>query len=78
MLKQNFRLITIQITYGKGLMKRLSIVFSFVVVSTRPLSRDGDMTENHAASETVQLPRAWTRGRRETESRQRVSGPESP
>ena len=45
---------------------------------TRPLPRDGGMAEDHGAPEAEQLPRAWTRGRRETESRQRVSGAKSP
>ena len=30
------------------------------------------MAEDHGASEAGQLPRVWTRGRKETESRQRV------
>ena len=30
------------------------------------------MAEDHGAPEAGQLPTAWTRGRRETESRQRV------
>ena len=32
------------------------------------------MAEDHGAPEAGQLPRVWTRGRREIESRQRVSG----
>ena len=36
------------------------------------------MAEDHRAPEAGQLPSAWTRDRRETESRQRASGPESP
>ena len=48
------------------------------VVVTRPLSRDGGMVEDHGALEAEQLSRVWTRGRRETESRQRVSGAKSP
>ena len=35
------------------------------------------MAEDHGAPEAGQLPRVWTRGRRETESRQRVSGAKS-
>ena len=31
------------------------------------------MAEDHGAPEAGQLPRVWTRGRKETESRQRVS-----
>ena len=43
---------------------------SVVVVVTRALPRDGDTVEDHGAPEAWQLSRAWTRGRRETESRQ--------
>ena len=32
------------------------------------------MVGDHGAPEAGQLPRVWTRGHRETESRQRVSG----
>ena len=49
-----------------------------VVVVTRPLPRDGGMAEDHGAPEAGQLPRAWTRGRRETRNRKRVSGAKSP
>ena len=35
------------------------------------------MAEDHGAPEARQLPRAWTIGRKETESRQRVSGAKS-
>ena len=36
------------------------------------------MSEDYGAPEAGQLPRVWARGRRETESRQRVSGVKSP
>ena len=36
------------------------------------------MAEYHGAPEAGQLPRVWTRGRTETESRQRMSGAKSP
>ena len=36
------------------------------------------MAEDHGAPEAEQLPRAWPRNCRETESRQRVSGAKSP
>ena len=49
-----------------------------LLLVTRPLPRDGGMAENHEAPEAGQLPRVWTRGRTETESRQRVSGAKSP
>ena len=78
MLRQNFRLITIHIMQGKGQMGRLLILFSFDVVDTRFLPRDGGMAEDHGALETAKLSRAWTRGRRETESRQKASGAKSP
>ena len=32
------------------------------------------MAENHGAPEAGKLPSVWTRGRKETKSRQRVSG----
>ena len=53
-------------------------MFVVVVVVTRPLSRDGGMAEDHGVPEAGLLPRAWTKGRRETESRQRASGAKSP
>ena len=43
-----------------------------------PLPMDGGMAEDHGAAEAGQLPRVWTRGRKETESGQRVSGAKSP
>ena len=49
-----------------------------VVVGYPILSRDGGMAEDHGAPEAGKLPRVWTRGRRETESRQRMSGATSP
>ena len=77
MLRQNFKLITIRITQGKGQMGRLLIPFSFDVVDTQSLPRDGGMAEDHGALETAKLSRAWTRGRRETESRQKASDAKS-
>ena len=50
----------------------------WLLLVTRPLSRDGGMAEDHGAPEAGQLSRAWTRGRKETKSRQRVSGAKSP
>ena len=49
-----------------------------LLLFTQPLPRDGGMAEDHGAPEAGQLPRVWTRGRKETESRQRVSGTKSP
>ena len=49
-----------------------------IVVVIGPLPKDGGMAEDHEAPEAGQLPRAWTRGRRETLSRQRVSSAKSP
>ena len=52
--------------------------FLLLLLVTRPLPRDGGMAEHHGAPEAGQLSRVWTRGRKETESRQRVSGAKSP
>ena len=54
-----------------------SMGYMLLLVS-RPLPRDGGMTEDHGAPQAGQLHRVWTRGRRDTESRQRVSGAKSP
>ena len=43
----------------------------YVVVVTRPLPSDGGMAEDHGAPEAGKLRRAWTRGRAETERRQK-------
>ena len=51
---------------------------SRVVVVTTPLPRNEGMAEDHGAPEAGQFPKAWTRGRKETDSRQRVSGAKSP
>ena len=51
---------------------------ALLLLITRPLPRDGGMAEDHKAPEVEQLSRVWTRGRKETESRQRVSGAKSP
>ena len=48
----------------------LLIVFLFVV-ATRPLLRDEVMVEDHGAPEARQLPRTWTRGRRESSKSKR-------
>ena len=42
------------------------------------LARDEGMAEHHKLPEAGQLSRAWTRGRREIESRQRAIGAKSP
>ena len=49
-----------------------------LLLFTRPLPRDGGMAEDHGAPEAGPLPRVWTRGHKETKSRQRVSGAKSP
>ena len=49
-----------------------------MLLFTRPLPRDGGMAEDHGAPEAEQLPRVWTRGRKEIESRQGASGAKSP
>ena len=62
----------------KCIVTHKSTVGIVVAVVTRPLLRNGGMAEDHGATEAGQLTRAWTRGRKETESRQRVSGAKSP
>ena len=49
-----------------------------VVVVTRSLPRNEGMAEDHGSPEPRKLPKAWTRGRRETVSRQTVSGAKNP
>ena len=56
----------------------LKLSLMLLLLVTRPLPRDGGMAEDHGAPEAGQLPRVWTRGRKETESCQRVSGVKSP
>ena len=46
------------------------VVRSLLLLVTRLLPRDGGMAEDHGAPEAGQLPKVWTRGRKETESRQ--------
>ena len=58
MLRQIFKLIKIHIRQGNEQMGPLLIVFSFVVVVTRPLPWDGGMAEDHGAQEAEQLTRA--------------------
>ena len=67
--------------FGSGLTPRLGVInspFVVVVVVTQTLPRYGAMAEDHGAPEAGQLTTAWTRGRKETESRQRESGAMSP
>ena len=49
-----------------------------LLLVTRSFPRDMGMTDDHGAPEAGQLPRVWTRGRTETESRQGVSAAKSP
>ena len=67
---------------AKGLMRlfraRGMTELLLLLLFTRPLPRDGGMAEDHGAPEAGQLPRVWTRGRKEIKSRQRVSGAKSP
>ena len=63
---------------GLDLGEREEQVLLLLLLITRPLPRGGGMADNHGAPEAGQLPRVWTRGHRETESRQRVSGVKSP
>ena len=55
----------------------VTIAGKLLLLFTRPLARDGGMAEDHGAPEAGQLLRVWTRGRREIESCQRVSGVKS-
>ena len=48
-----------------------------LLLFTQPLPRDEGMAEDHGAPEAEKLPRVWTRGCKETKSRQRVSGAKS-
>ncbi len=59
-------------------VKALKSMLLLLLLITRPLPGDGGMAEDHGAPEAGQLPRVWTRGRKETKSRQRVSGAKSP
>ena len=56
----------------------LVVLFLLLLLFTRPLPRNESMAEYHGAPEAGKLPRVWTRGRKEIESRQRVSGAKSP
>ena len=65
---------------SSAIIKKLELPAKLLLLLliTRPLPRDGGMAGNHGAPEAGQLSRVWTRGHRETESRQRVSGVKSP
>ena len=67
-------------TVGTGRLQTFIAFFRLLLLLlvTRPLPRDGGMAEDHGATEAGKIPRVWTRGRTETESRQRVSGAKSP
>ena len=47
--------------------KKHSFMLLLLLV-TRSLPRDGGMAEDHGEPEATQIPRVWTRGRRETDS----------
>ena len=66
---------TMQPNLRLDFLKQLCVVIVVVVVILLP--SDGGMAEDHRAPEARQLPRAWTRGRRETDSRQKASGAKS-
>ena len=57
---------------------RKSGVVLLLLLVARPLPRDGGMAKNHGAPEAGQLSRVWTKGLRETDSRQKVSSAKSP
>ena len=56
----------------------VSLPMALLLLFTRTLLRDGGMAEDQEAPEAGQLPRVWTRGRKEIGSCQRVSGANSP
>ena len=58
-----------------GALAAFARAIGVVVVLTRSLPKNGGMAEDQEAG---QLPSAWTRDRRETESRQRASSAKSP
>ena len=62
---------------GRPRQNRLLLLL-LLLLFTRPLPRDGGMAGDHEAPEAGKLARVWTRGRNETESRQRVSDAKSP
>ena len=53
------------------------ILLLLLLLGPRHLLTDGGMVKDHGTPEAGQLPRVWTRGHKETESHQRVSGAES-
>ena len=64
-----------------SVIRKLAIIKKeeyLLLLFTRPLPRDGGMAEDHGALGAGPLPRVWTRGRKEIDSRQRVSGAKSP
>ena len=65
---------TLQTPYARDEKQKLLTV----LIVNRPFPMDGGMVEDHEAPEAGQLSRVWTRGRRETKSRQRASGAKSP
>ena len=71
-------IISIRIQQFNFNMIELFMLLLLLLLVTRPLPRDGGMAEDHGAPEAGQLPRVWTKGCTETESRQRVSGAKSP
>ena len=48
------------------------------VVVTQPLTRDGGVAEDNESPGAGKFPRPWSRGRRETNCRQRASGAKIP
>ena len=78
-VSEDFRSMNINDLYRcAAQFKKDPVAVVVVVVVTRSLPRDGGMAEDHEAPETGQLSRVWTRGRRETESRQRACDAKSP
>ena len=56
---------------GKALLFLRNLFSQNLLLVIRPLPRDGGMAEDHGAPEAGQLPKVWTRGRKETEREQR-------
>ena len=65
------------ITVDLVIQMEKSLFVVVVIVATQPLPRDGDVVEDHGAPEAGKLSRAWTKARKEIESRQKASSARS-
>ena len=78
-LPQDFKFDTLIFPYHCQIVTAVVICLrALMLLFSQPLPRDAGMAEDHEAPEAEQLPRAWTRGRKKIDSRQRVSGAKSP